>query len=287
MRNLLLASILFLSVNCNQDTLKQKKSTNIALDKKAIASTIETDGTQIPKAFDGDMNTRWASKENSDKEWIYVDLNETVFISRVVLKWEFSYGNAYTIDISDDTLIWTTIFKTTTGNGGVDTIDAGNKKCRFVRMNASKRGTPYGYSLFELEVLDMNSKNLALNKAGKSSSIETDGTQPYKAIDGDMESRWASAENAGEAWIFVDLEKQYEISRIVLQWELAYAAAYQLQISDDAKTWKAFYSEINGNGEIDIVEGLSVTGRYVRLLATKRGTAYAYSLYEFEVYAKN
>jgi hypothetical protein len=40
----------------------------------------------------------------------------------------------------------------------------------------------------------------------------------------------------------------------------------------------------NGDGGVDDLAGLSGTGRYVRILGTRRGTPWGYSLWEFEVY---
>ena len=262
----------------------QFAETNIALNKLATASSVETYGTQTCKAFDGKLDTRWASVENSDKEWIFVDLEELVSISKVVLKWESSYGKSYSIDVSDDAENWKTIFETTNGDGGVDSIDADSIKCRYVRMNASKRGTIYGFSLNEFEVFDSHSTNVALTKKSQASSVETDGTQVYKAFDGDSSSRWASAENSHIEWIYVDLGKKYDISKLILKWELAYAVLYKLQISDDANVWKTFYNTDKGNGGNEIIKGISARGQFVRMYVTKRGTSYGYSLLEFEIY---
>src|SRR5262249_55601459 len=41
-----------------------------------------------------------------------------------------------------------------------------------------------------------------------------------------------------------------------------------------------------GNGGVDDL-ALNTNGRYVRMYGTKRGTAYGYSLFEFEVYGAN
>jgi len=39
-----------------------------------------------------------------------------------------------------------------------------------------------------------------------------------------------------------------------------------------------------GDGDVDDLTGLSGTGRYVRILGTRRGTQWGYSLWSFEVY---
>ena len=72
-------------------------------------------------AVDGNASTRWGSAFTNN-EWIYVDLGSTTTISRVVLNWEAAYGSGYQIQVSDNATTWTTIFTTTTGNGGIDDL---------------------------------------------------------------------------------------------------------------------------------------------------------------------
>ena len=59
--------------------------------------------------------------------------------------------------------------------------------------------------------------------------------------------------------------------------------SYQIQVSNDAAAWNTIYTTTTGDGATDDL-AVSGTGRYVRMYATVRGTAYGYSLFEFEVY---
>ena len=81
----------------------------------------------------------------------------------------------------------------------------------------------------------------------------------------------------------MDLGKSTSISHVTLAWEEAYARSYQLQVSDDAKTWTTVYSTNSGKGGYE-VDYVSARGRYVRLLLTTRATEYGYSLWEISVY---
>jgi beta-glucosidase len=69
----------------------------------------------------------------------------------VVLNWEAAYATAYRIDVSSDATTWSTVFSTTTGHGGVETIPL-TATGRYVRMYGTSRATGYGYSLWELGV---------------------------------------------------------------------------------------------------------------------------------------
>lgn len=116
----------------------------------ATASSTENTSTPASAAVDGNTGTRWASTF-SDPQWLSVDLGATATISQVVLRWEAAYARAFQIQTSTNGTVWTTVHSTTTGTGGVQTLDViGNG--RYVRMLGTQRGTTYGYSLFEFQV---------------------------------------------------------------------------------------------------------------------------------------
>lgn len=119
----------------------------------ATASSLESSSFPAGNAFDGDLTkTRWASKEGSDPQWLRIDLGSTAAISRVKLTWEAAYAKSYTIQTSPDGSVWTTIYTTSTGNGGTDDLTGLSGTGRYVRMNGTVRGTQYGYSLYEMQV---------------------------------------------------------------------------------------------------------------------------------------
>jgi len=124
---------------------------NRALGKAATASSIYGAGFEANRAFDGDPTTRWSSAF-SDPQWIYVDLGGTYGISEVVLRWELASATGYKIQVSSDAATWTDIFGTTTGDGGVDDLTGLRGTGRYVRMYGTTRASPYGYSLWEMEV---------------------------------------------------------------------------------------------------------------------------------------
>src|ERR1035437_4881905 len=113
-------------------------------------SSIENAGTPCANAVDGNTGTRWSSAF-SDPQSIYVDLGATHSISKVVLNWEAAYGKAFQIQPSPNGTTWTSIYSTTTGTGGVQTLTVSGSG-RYVRMNGTTRATVYGYSLWEFQV---------------------------------------------------------------------------------------------------------------------------------------
>jgi len=404
----------------------------------------------------------FADKQVPDNpEWITIDLGQNYSINKVILRWE-AYGINYRIDVSTNNSTWTTVYTTTSGDGGTDEITFPTTTARYVRMYGTLRGTDWGYSLFEFEVYPAGSNtNIALNKSVTASSIQAadlaasyavdgqtstrwssalrnpaygnyppspsdpnagsngwhtygidwyqdrieffiddnvyhihylndggafavDGndqaavklingrrvklseysnhfsewhpfehkmyvilsagvggsmytyggpivpeaifpcdvyidwvrvysltgsggntTPPSGSVnlalnkpvtassviagnlasyinDGNMNTRWESAQGIDPQWIQVDLQQVCNLSQVVLKWETASAKAYQIQVSNDGNSWTTLYSTTTGTGGNETIN-LSGTGRYIRLYGTQRNTGWGYSIWEMEV----
>jgi hypothetical protein len=101
-------------------------------------------------AVDGDPGTRWSS-DFSDPQWIAVDLGSPAEITRVRLNWEAAYASRYAIEVSDDGQAWTVVKSVTRSAAGEDDEQI-SARGRYLRIRGTERGTPFGYSLWELEV---------------------------------------------------------------------------------------------------------------------------------------
>ncbi|GHJ44104.1 hypothetical protein Cs7R123_14460 [Catellatospora sp. TT07R-123] len=255
--------------------------------KTATASSTENAGTPASAAFDGNTTgTRWSSAA-ADPQWLQVDLGASANISQVILRWEAAYATAFTVQTSADGSTWTPIYSTTTGTGGVQTLNVTGTG-RYVRVFGTARATQWGYSLWEFEVYGelvggggCGTANAALGKSVIASSVENAGTPATAAVDGSTTTRWASAFTDPQ-WIYVDLGSTQSICQILLNWEAAYATAFQIQLSNDTTTWTTVYSTTTGTGGNQTLN-VSGSGRYVRMYGTARATGYGYSLYEFVV----
>lgn len=132
-----------------------------------------------------------------------------------------------------------------------------------------------------------DSDNLALGQPVVVSSVLRPGFEGEKAVDGDLDSRWAS-QRGDPQWIHVQprlgLMGPPIITDVVLRWAKAYGAGYHLQVSDDAAHWITIYTETAGDGGDDVIDGLYATGRYMRLYGFQQVNNRGYSLYEFELY---
>ncbi|MFC5000007.1 discoidin domain-containing protein [Dactylosporangium cerinum] len=131
--------------------------TNRAIARPATASSTENAGTPASAAVDGNTGTRWSSAVVVPQS-LTVDLGSVLPICRVILRWEAAYATAFQIQTSTDNAAYTSIYSTTTGTGGVQTLDVtGNG--RYVRINATAKATQWGVSLWEFEVYALGGSN--------------------------------------------------------------------------------------------------------------------------------
>jgi hypothetical protein len=127
------------------------QSQNIALSGTATASS-ETQAAS--NANDGNAGTRWESAF-TNTEHITIDLGASYDVTQVILNWEGAFADVYDVLVSDDASFAssTTLFTTTTGDGGIDDLTGLTGTGRYVRMNGLNRFLgDFGFSLWEFEV---------------------------------------------------------------------------------------------------------------------------------------
>jgi len=116
---------------------------NLALNQPVTVSSSQDNAHGGEQAVDGDTFTYWQSKQVKGKgggpssEWISVDLGGSTSITGVVLKWGSNYATSYAIQTSNDGNAWTTVFNTTSENGGDDVITLSVGSARYVRMEST------------------------------------------------------------------------------------------------------------------------------------------------------
>ncbi|MFC6088493.1 discoidin domain-containing protein [Saccharothrix lopnurensis] len=268
---------------------------NAALNAPVTASSVEGPFTAA-SAVDGNPGTRWSSGF-SDPQWLRVDLGTSRQVCGATLNWEAAYATAYQIQVSADGNAWTTVFSTTTGAGGVQNPSFTGTG-RYIRLNTTARATQYGVSLWEFAVRietgggdpGGSERLLSYNKPATASSFQDDGAcpgcTPAKVTDYNPATRWATSTTTGwvdPGWIQVDLGATARITRVVLQWDPAYATGFQVQTSENGSGWTTIHTTTTGTGFKQTLN-VTGTGRYVRVNLTKRSGPYGYSLWEFQVY---
>src|SRR5215471_16822534 len=268
----LLAGLAFALMLTATTAGQARAATLLSQGKPTTASSTENAGFPASAATDGNTGTRWSSAF-SDPQWIQVDLGSTATISQVVLNWETAYASAFQVQVSPDAANWTSVFSTTTGTGGTQTLNVTGTG-RYVRMLGTTRATQWGYSLWEFQVFGTTGSagcvatNAALNHPATASSLENATFPASNAVDGNTGTRWSSAFSDPQ-WLQVDLGASQTVCQVVLNWEAAYATGFQIQVSADAANWTSIYSTTTGTGGTQTLN-ITGSGRYVRMLGTTR-----------------
>jgi hypothetical protein len=134
---------------------------DLAFQKPVTASS--TEGGKPEEITDGSTNSRWASKSN-DAEWIYVDLGQEHLVNRVELNWEYAYAKEYKIQVSTDAKNWTDAITVKEGQQGIQSHSFDEITARYVRMLGVKRGSGWGYSLWDFKVFGTDADTSGLSK---------------------------------------------------------------------------------------------------------------------------
>ena len=131
--------------------VNQRVVPNLALNRPTYASSIENAGTPAKGATDGNTSSRWSSAF-ADPQWLVVNLGGQYTLNQVKITWEAAAGKDYVIQVSPDSVNWTTI-KTVTSNASlVNNLTGLSGTGKFVKIYGTARTTVYGYSIFELEI---------------------------------------------------------------------------------------------------------------------------------------
>jgi len=265
----------------------------------AIASAIERGDLSAAAAIDHNDGTRWSSGFTDD-QYLTLDFGKSVAVNRVKIAWENAHANEYLLQVSDDNATWTTIKSVSNSQGGTEDWPGLSGQGRYLRMKGIKRSSQYGYSIFEIQAFsgtpasptptpqpdpqpgDPAAPGVVLKPvAATSSAVENAGLSAAAAIDGQANTRWASAREDG-AWIQFDFGARTAVGYMKLAWENAYGKQYSLLVSDDGKNWSQLRLVTNGQGGTEEFFNLGVNARYIRMQGIARATQYGYSLFEVE-----
>jgi len=196
--------------------------------KTATASSVEGASFAASAAVDGNTGTRWSSTF-SDPQWLQVDLGTSAAISRVELVWETAAGKAFQIQVSDDATTWTSIYSTTSGAGGDQSVSVTGTG-RFIRMYGTQRTTAYGYSLWEFKVF-----------GGSGSTVPGGGSLGSNVIVFDPSMPAATIQSQADAIFTQQESNQFGTQRYVLAFQPGTYNGLNIQVG--------FYTSVVGLGQ--------------------------------------
>ncbi|WP_195985628.1 beta-N-acetylglucosaminidase domain-containing protein [Clostridium sp. D33t1_170424_F3] len=173
--------------------------TNMALNKTASASGVESGTSHIAQhAFDGDTSgSRWSVDKirNHAPQWLKVDLGEEMTFNQVRIYWEAAYASGYEIQVSNDNVNFTTVYKTEDGQGKTERITLDESATgRYVRLWCITRPADGwdGVSVYELELYRFTSEAI-VNKAIAKLNVP-------KIVNGDFSVVVSDEDGASISW---------------------------------------------------------------------------------------
>ncbi|GAA2233307.1 hypothetical protein GCM10010401_01370 [Rarobacter faecitabidus] len=261
---------------------------DVARDKSATYETADP-ATSVPVApvVDGDATTGFASTQAVARS-VTVDTGTVRELGRVALNWGAKHPSSYTLSASVDGTSWSTVGSPITSLGGIEDITFAPVNARYVRVNVAAGAGEFTLRSFEVSIAD-----LARSKPANASS-----TQPGKAhdafqlTDGSSGTRWESRTQdyndteKNNQNVVIDLGKKMPLGGVRLNWEGAFGKTYTFDVSDNGTAWTTVGTESNNTaaGIKNYTLNPGASGRYLRWSGTARGTTYAYSLWDFQVF---
>lgn len=107
------------------------------------------------------------------------------------------------------------------------------------------------------------------------------------AIDNNGSTRWESNHGVSPSSLTLDLGQAYALNQVVINWEAANAASYEILGSNNNSTWAQLSLRTGGTfGNRTDTVPLAGTYRYVRMNALTRSTGnnWGYSIFEMDVF---
>ncbi len=127
-------------------------TTDVAIGKSVTASGSENLVFGVENINDNNTGTRWASNF-ADDAWFVVDLGQTYNINQIKLNWEAAFGKKYEILVSTNGTNYTSVATQNDGQGGMETLNFSATSARYVKFQGIERALPYGYSLWDVQIM--------------------------------------------------------------------------------------------------------------------------------------
>lgn len=247
---------------------------NFAYHKMVTVTSSENENTSA-NITDGNLDTSWSSNyidvEDRHQESCYIDLGEAVSFNQVQIYWQLNTpDNQYEIQVSDDAKEWRTVYvyRKATGKDNHDISNFDTTTARYVKMQGIAIGTAWGYNIREMLVgLSEQPQPFGANVASDAVVSASAADENYPAInaaDSKADTSW-KVSTVADTSITFDLCKQYQIDKVTLNWQEAYAAGYQIQTSADGEKWTTV-AEVSAVKEQETTTFAATDARYVKLV---------------------
>ena len=246
----------------------------------------------LSKIVDGNAETFWTAPDGATNATLEIAFKTPQTFNCISLREPFWLGErstAYRLEAQGGAGGWQLLARGSV-IGSCNLVPVAGTTAQAVRLVIeSARGTPAisEFAVYQSALVPQRPPaSLATQKVAKASNVHPQGTTygADRAVDGDPETRWATADGIRACWLEVDLGKAETIGRVVISELTPRVARFQIEIRDEVDApWKVGY-EGKGDGKRHEHKFAPVKARYLRLNVTEASAPP--TIFEFEVYPK-
>ena len=236
-------------------------------------------------AVDGLFTTRWSPAAEDVVPWIAVELDGIYQLSHIVVVWQEFYPSSYEIQTKGSGDTWVTLASQVGRAGAVKTDLPGSDSVSWLRLlchggselrvfEFQVYGTLDTETTTTTELVETGTStttttpfdglNLAQGKPVLASSFRSPTEFAFRAVDGMLETHWASA-LAPEQWIWVDLLGAYDLTSVLVLWGSDFPSQYSIQTAPNGIDWTTAAVETGMAGAVRTTFPQQVTGQWIRI----------------------
>ena len=254
---------------------------------RVSASSASGVHSQARHGWDGQMNTSWKPEMGDKRPEAVLNINEEKHLSAAAI---------YASDPIEAQL--STSMDGKNWNNPIEILikDANDslfklqepESFKWLKLTITNRKPEteiFDIELFDTEKHPADFHNPIKVKTAASSSSQGTNFIPMNAFDGKTSTRYSSNFNDGE-WLQADIGNLWELKKLRLMWEKAFAQGYRIQVSEDGLNWQTVYEQKNGNGQTEWIHLKPVKSRFIRIVFDKRATGWGSSLWEVNLFGK-
>ena len=226
-------------------------------------------------AIDGNLQTRWSSAF-TDEVWWQIALTQPEHLAGLQIIWEEAYGEQYVIQVSNDGMQWHTVFEETAGDGKIDWIFFTPVTTQFVRLQGHRRGTGWGYSIWEIRPL------YASEWLKVEASNTAPGSHPQYMVDGTPHLAWRSASPEANQ-VLITLPYPIDLGGLDIMWGPDFATSYAIELATVDGQWRRVTHISQSNGKQDFISFPSMQTTRIKLLLERSHHDRGYAIEEIKL----
>lgn len=253
---------------------------------RASHNNVFTGPNSLSFVFDGDINTRWATRAIQEPGmWFEIDLNETKAVSGLRLDSTPSpndYPLGYLIQLSLDGQQWVTVAQNPNNTGSVN-VDFTARSARYIRIEQTGRSDRWWWAIHEIEV---KTGELGLTATASHNNVSSGADNILQALDGRPETRWSSrTPQRPGMWFEIDLNRVRTVNGLRLESAGSpndFPRGYIVRVSTDRQQWLEVARNPNNDQALDINFSAQEV-RYLRIEQTGTSDTWWWSINEVVV----